>query len=288
MIMRFIPRRLKQSIVRYIRGICRPTALQIKYLPYRPDDQAYLLPKRPSPQPALAGAPILPIPPAHLWLGYGNTEQRWIESGRIDVQKMLDLVRDSGLDPASTARILDFGCGAGRLTRHLQFLAEGREIFGVDVSAEHIKWCQANLAPPFRFATTTTIPHLPFEDKSFGLICCGSVFTHIDDLAEAWLLELGRILAPDGRLYVTIHDNHTIQLLEGRERNHWLAELLRSSELYRKAHGNLGMLVIYRDTLSQVFYDLDFFLQMAQQTLEVVSITEEAYQYQTGIVLRRR
>jgi SAM-dependent methyltransferase len=201
---------------------------------------------------------------------------------------MLDLVRASGVDPANTSRMLDFGCGAGRLTRHLQFLAEGREIFGVDVSAEHIKWCQANLAPPFRFATTTTIPHLPFQDRFFDLICCGSVFTHIDDLAEAWLLELGRILAPEGRLYLTIHDNHTIQLLEGRERNHWLSELVRNSDLYRKGQDNLGMLVIYRDTLSQVFYDLDFFLKLAQQAFEVVSVTEEAYHYQTGIILRRR
>lgn len=96
------------------------------------------------------------------------------------------------------------------------------------------------------------------------------------------------ILAPEGRLYLTIHDNHTIQLLEGRERNHWLSELVRNSDLYRKGQDNLGMLVIYRDTLSQVFYDLDFFLKLAQQAFEVVSVTEEAYHYQTGIVLRRR
>ena len=58
-------------------------------------------------------------------------------------------------------------------------------------------------------------PHLPFEDRSFGLVYCGSLFTHIDDLAEAWLAELHRVLRPGGRLYFSIHDQHSVRILEG-------------------------------------------------------------------------
>jgi hypothetical protein len=34
------------------------------------------------------------------------------------------------------------------------------------------------------------------EDQSSDLVYCGSVFTHIDDLADTWFLELHRILRP--------------------------------------------------------------------------------------------
>lgn len=52
--------------------------------------------------------------------------------------------------------------------------------------------------PSFRFVTTTTLPHLPFADGYFHMIHAGSVFTHIADLAEAWLLEIRRVLARAG------------------------------------------------------------------------------------------
>ena len=53
-----------------------------------------------------------------------------------------------------------------------------------------------------------------FSDSYFDLIFTGSAFTHIDDLAEAWLLELRRLLSEKGRVYITIHDRHTIALLD--------------------------------------------------------------------------
>jgi len=44
-------------------------------------------------------------------------------------------------------------------------------------------WCQQRMSPLFKFATTTSFPHLPFEDGYFDFVYAGSVFTHITDLA---------------------------------------------------------------------------------------------------------
>ena len=92
-------------------------------------------------------------------------------------------------------------------------LAGECEIWGVDISARHIVWCQENLNPPFNFATVTTHPHLPFEDRYFNFIYCFSVFTNIDDLTDAWLLEIKRIMRPNGRAYITINDKYTQDLI---------------------------------------------------------------------------
>jgi SAM-dependent methyltransferase len=59
------------------------------------------------------------------------------------------------------------------------------------------------------------VPNLPFEDRSFGLIFCGSVFTHIDDLVETWFLEMHRILRPGGRLYFSVNDEHAVRVFDG-------------------------------------------------------------------------
>jgi ubiquinone/menaquinone biosynthesis C-methylase UbiE len=219
-----------------------------------------------------------------LWLGYNYPAH-----GRVHVDKMLELVYASGLSFGVGDRILDLGCGAGRMIRHLTDLAETCEVWGTDISAEHIYWCKQHLSPPFNFATTTKIPHLPFEDRSFKLIYCGSVFTHIDDLADAWLLELKRILAPEGRLYLTLHDNHTIELFEsGRHDSAEIVRRIKSREVYQRAKGSFGMFTAGRDNDSQVFYDVGYFSRMLRPTFDILSVTPEAYFYQTAFLLKRK
>ena len=70
----------------------------------------------------------------------------------------------------------------------------------------------AALGAAFSLLVNTILPYLPFEDRYFDVIYAGSVFTHIDDFAQTWFLELRRVLRAGGTLYVTIHDRHSIQL----------------------------------------------------------------------------
>lgn len=266
---------------RWLRRVTsKPTASfqDLAYIPHRSGED-FVLPKSAEP-PYQPGAP-LPIPPPELWLGY-----HYPAHGKMHVDRMLEIAGQSGFAFRPGDRILDFGCGAGRMIRHLQPLAETCEIWGTDISATHILWCKRNLSPPFRFATTTKVPHLPFEDRSFRFIYCGSVFTHIDDMADAWLLELRRILEPDGRLYVTIHDNHTLALLESGQAG-WL-DSIRKTRAYRQAKDSFDMFTVGRDDTSQVFYDQAYFRRMAGSAFEVLSVTPEAYFYQTALLLKRR
>ena len=226
----------------------------------------------------------LPIPPKRLWLGYNYPVH-----GADHVRTMLAIAESSGYRPSAGDRILDLGCGAGRMIRHLAPLAADCEIWGADISAEHIQWCKARLSPPFRFATTTKVPHLPFEDRSFALVYCGSLFTHIDDLADAWLLELHRILAPGGRLFVTIHDERTLELLGGkRYGGSPLAVQLGRHPFGCGVAGDFAMFTIGRDDGSQVFYRREHFLAMAAPMFDLLSVSEEAYFYQTAVLLGRK
>ena len=50
---------------------------------------------------------------------------------------------------------------------------------------------------------TEPVPPLPFEDHAFGAIWAISVFTHLTESWAAWMLELRRVLSPDGVLIAT-------------------------------------------------------------------------------------
>jgi ubiquinone/menaquinone biosynthesis C-methylase UbiE len=201
---------------------------------------------------------------------------------------MLEAVNASGFSPHAGDRMLDFGCGSGRMIRHLNRQSESCEIWGTDINANFVYWCKQYLEPPFHFVTTTTIPHLPFKDGYFDFVYAGSVFTHIDDLADAWLLELRRILSPDGRLYITIHDNHTMELLDTIYSHTWLSTVINSDAFYNTSRRNGGKIALGRNVDSQVFYDIDYFKNMLNSNFDVISVIPEAYDYQTAVLLKHR
>jgi ubiquinone/menaquinone biosynthesis C-methylase UbiE len=257
-----------------------------KFLPYCAEQNFYLLLNA---KDAERGVNGLPLPPQDLWEGYGATVNEFLDSGKFDNNKMNDILKHSNFRIQQGYRVLDFGCAAGRMTRWLHDIADSCEIWGVDISARHITWCQENFSPPFKFATITTAPHLPFEDRYFHLIYCGSVFTHIDDLADAWLLELRRVLRPGGRIYITVHDKHTVHLIMNMsDKSHFMVQLLSTFE----QNQNFSKLDYYKFTIgrgasSQVFYDVDYLRRHWGSMLTILSVTPEAYGYQTAILLEK-
>jgi SAM-dependent methyltransferase len=96
-------------------------------------------------------------------------------------------------------RVLDFGCGSGRVLRHFLDLAPSTELWGCDIDGGSIHWLKANLSPPLHPFQNQLSPPLEVEGESFDLIWATSVFTHIDNWSE-WLAEMHRVLAPGGLL----------------------------------------------------------------------------------------
>lgn len=103
-----------------------------------------------------------------------------------------------------------------------------------------------------------------------------------------WLLELRRVLRSGARLYVTIHDHKTIELFEGLKERLGLARYLTALPLYRKyISSEFGTFTFGRSIQSQVFYDIDYFREIVSPFFRVVSVNEQAYGYQTAVLLER-
>lgn len=121
----------------------------------------------------------------------------------------------------SDDRVLDIGCGIGRMAIPLLNRLEYGSYEGFDTSATMIKWCQRHITatdPSFRFkhapihnrkynpfgSVKAVNYRFPYEDATFDFAFATSVFTHLG-LAETrhYLGELARVLAPGGTALVT-------------------------------------------------------------------------------------
>src|SRR5262249_34518466 len=101
----------------------------------------------------------------------------------------------------------DFGCGVGRVLRHLPTLT-GARLAGCDYNNELIDWCRANLCFA-EFSTNQAEGRFQYGDGSFDFIYALSVFTHFTEAQHGfWIHELRRVLRPRGYLLLTTHGNH--------------------------------------------------------------------------------
>jgi len=111
---------------------------------------------------------------------------------------------------ASAERVLDVGCGTGRVTR--AYLPRAGSVVGVDLSLDSLKHVRGRLAPELKSRLDLVqceVGHLPFADAHFDVAVSTSVFSNVPTEAsrQAGLAEVGRVLADDGRFLLTVY-NH--------------------------------------------------------------------------------
>lgn len=148
-----------------------------------------------------------PLPPARLrHRVHGELDaQSFLRTGAIVAGNIGDLVASTGARVADFARILDFGCGCGRVLRHFGALDGEHRISATDIDPEAIAWCQANM-PGIDWRTNAFLPPTEWPDATFDFLFSISVFTHLDEaMQRAWLRELQRITRPGGLLLLTVH-----------------------------------------------------------------------------------
>lgn len=105
--------------------------------------------------------------------------------------------------------ILDWGCGPGRVIRHLpEVVGKNCSFFGTDYNRESIEWCKNNLKS-ISFNLNPLSAELPYADGFMDIIYGISVFTHLSEqMHNAWYTELTRVLKPGGILLVTTQGNN--------------------------------------------------------------------------------
>jgi SAM-dependent methyltransferase len=140
--------------------------------------------------------------------------------GAIGDEFLSHLVALCALKPED--RVLDVGCGVGRLARPLAgYLSIDGAYAGFDINAGAIAWCERRYRhyPNFRFVHAdvrnarynpagvgdAVSYAFPFEDGAFDVVVLMSVLTHLTaDEALHYLGQVRRVLAPGGLMLATV------------------------------------------------------------------------------------
>ncbi|MEA5557590.1 class I SAM-dependent methyltransferase [Nodularia spumigena] len=229
----------------------------------------------------------LPLPPRSLWRGYADSPARYLELAENHVRSMLSTLHGAAIAPAPGSRVLDFGCAAGPMLRVLHTNRPDLELWGCDIDPLAIDWCRRHLPTTLRLFTNTTAPHLPIPDATFDLIYAGSVFTHILYIADAWLLELARILKPGGILYTTIHDRAFIQHTIAHAPDWPFTTLIQRHFTQQTLASEWTPLTLGAGPNANAFYEHSYFIKIASPALMYIAHAERAYGDQTAIILTR-
>jgi SAM-dependent methyltransferase len=171
-----------------------------------------------APHVAVAGNDSLPLPPPRLMLRVAGTPNAgwFLESGRLAVATLAEGLGRRGLMLEELESVFDFGCGCGRVLRHLGGLRA--TLAGSDADGDAVSWCRLNL-PFAQVVRNGPGPPLPFDEASFDLAYGLSVLTHLPaSLQRAWAAELARIVRPRGHVLLTVHGGSYTDGLAADER----------------------------------------------------------------------
>jgi SAM-dependent methyltransferase len=142
------------------------------------------------------------------------------------------LVRMGVITPES--RVLDIGCGIGRLAIPLTSYLKGGSYEGLDIVPTGIDWCNEHIArkyPNFGFSLADVYnkeynPNgrmpaseytFPYPDDAFDLVILISVFTHmLPEDTHRYIAEISRVLRPGGHCWASFYilNTDSIEMME--------------------------------------------------------------------------
>lgn len=117
------------------------------------------------------------------------------------------------IDFSRVNRLLELGCGNGKLWQENRIDLRNREIFLSDISEGMVEEVRNKLGSDFN-CIVADAEKIPFKDSYFDTIIANHVLFYLNDL-NLGLKEISRVLKPDGILYCSTYGkNHMKEITE--------------------------------------------------------------------------
>lgn len=208
--------------------------------------------------------PGFPIPPDHLMRdAYGTQSYCDYDSDGRKAAAYIAKLLTPHLNETEH-RVLEWGCGPGRIIRHLkdQHPFSSSTVVGADYNAETVAWCREGL-PDLSFKVNESTPPLPFDDGQFDVVYAISVFTHLsEEVHTPWFDECLRVTAPGGIILITLQgDNYRSKLLPDELEQYQAGKLVvrgnvkEGSRLYVALHSPLFVTRHFATRADLVFHE---------------------------------
>jgi SAM-dependent methyltransferase len=164
--------------------------------------------------------PDFTIPPDYLmYESFRMDYEKYYQSGQSAAIWLLSLIRQYQGD--QTRDVLDWGCGPGRIIRHLPELDPHIRWYGSDYNEKSIAWCAEHLSG-ITWKVNGISPPLDLPDYSVDVVYGFSIFTHLSEENHIeWAAELHRVLRPGGLAIVSTQGDHFLPLLTDSEKKNY-------------------------------------------------------------------
>lgn len=159
------------------------------------------------------------LPPEFFIYETYRLNYKWYyEDGRNTAEEIVTLFSKHFDLTKQNIRILDWGCGPGRIIRHFHALLPKAEIYGTDYNEKYINWCSENLKE-INFSVNKIDPPMKYKNSFFDVIIGLSIFTHLSEKNHFdWIQELYRISQFDGGVLITTQGEGYYPKLTGPEK----------------------------------------------------------------------
>jgi len=180
--------------------------------------------------------PDFVLPPVFFIYETYRLNYKWYyEDGKNTAREIVTLLSKYDDYSQQVKKILDWGCGPGRIVRHFPRLLPNAEIYGSDYNERYINWCRGNLKEII-FSINRIDPPMNFGDSFFDAITGLSIFTHLSERNHIlWINELHRIIKVGGGILITTQGESYKSRLTEKEK-----ELFDSSQLITRKYLNEG------------------------------------------------
>lgn len=186
-----------------------------------------------------------------------------------------------GVDSEAGHRMLDFGCGCGRVLTWLRYLYPNSELHATDIDREAIEWCRKHLGGQADFSTNQNNPPLAYGDGRFDLVYSVSIFTHLPEAMQfAWLEELSRVTRPGGTLLLTIRG---ARFFPGRSRRA-RRSLEKHGFYYHRRRGTYGLPGFYQ----QSYHSEDYVRREWSRCFDILEIQHQGIAGNQDLVVCRK
>lgn len=136
------------------------------------------------------------------------------QSGKQSVADIKVALETSNKNLSDFKKVLDFGCGCGRILQELQRHISPDFLYATDIDEEAINWDKEHFQK-IHFSVNQPTPPTEFQDNFFDLVFSHSTFTHMDETyQDKWLRELQRITHSGSYLVLSIHGEYAFKYLE--------------------------------------------------------------------------
>jgi 2-polyprenyl-3-methyl-5-hydroxy-6-metoxy-1,4-benzoquinol methylase len=225
-----------------------------------------------------------PIPNILRVIGDTSVE-RFAMGGAIIFNNIANYLKEMGKSWSDFPRILDWGCGAGRITRYL-ISETGCRVTGVDIDADNIAWCSKT----YDGGTFSVVPLRPptdLEPESFDLVIGLSVLTHLQESDQfLWLEELRRITRPGALLLLSVQG--PTQFSYNKFPPHLYLKLQQDGYIDLSRDAALDAVVSDTEYYRAAMHSRPYIVQRWSEYFDVLAIADAIAGLQDFVVLQRR